>query len=288
MPYRRTAALAAAVGALAPAVLLTVAGPARADGPTDPTTLPACTDVATAYGDYVQDSLRTTVTGVPRSVAAGDGWHEFSASVANIGGTSLPLVAVHGLAWRETDGGTELGPYARMEVETGGGGWQPLSEGSSGYAAPTVNLAAHSGASYHFRFRITSDAPADVTFGEVAVEGLFADTYRAPDSTYVADCSGDSIGDEGFRITPAGSTATPTASVTPTPTATATAAATATTGATPSATGAVPAASGGAPSTGPQLAATGAPDALPLLAGLGVAALAAGAGTVAAGRRRTR
>jgi hypothetical protein len=295
MPFSRAAAVAVAVSALAPAVLLIAAGPARADGPIDPTTLPACTDVSTAYGDYVQDTLRTTVSGVPGTVKAGDGWHEFSASIANIGDTSVPLVAVNASAWRETDGGTELGPYARVEVRTGGGDWQPLKDGSSGFAAQIEILAAHGGASYAFRFRITPDAPEDVTFGEVSVEAIFADTYRAPGSTTVTDCAGDSVGDGGFRITPAGSTATPTPSATPTPTASATHPATpsgpAATGGTSDGTsdGASAGTSGGAtPDTGAQLAATGAPDALPLLAGLGAAALAAGAGAVTAGRRRTR
>lgn len=287
MPFRRAAATAVAVSALAPAVLLSVAGPARADAPVDPTTLPSCTDVSTAYGDYVQDTLRTTVSGVPGTVKAGDGWHEFSASIANIGATSVPLATVNASAWRETDGGTELGPYARVEVKTAGGDWQPLKDGSSGPAAPIENLAAHSGASYLFRFRITADAPADVTFGEVSVEAVFADTYTAQGSTTAVDCAGDSVGDEGFRITPAGSTATPT----PTPSTTATA----TASATPSATTSSPAATAGTSNgssggttanTGTQLAATGAPDTLPLLAGLGATALAAGAGATTLGRRR--
>jgi hypothetical protein len=282
MPYRATAALAAAVSALAPAVLLSVAGPARADATTDPTTLPACTDVATAYGDYTQHTLHSALSGVPRSVVAGDGWHEFTASITNITGTPVPVIAVEGSAWRETDGGTELGPYARVEVRTASGAWQPLADGSSGWAAPTENLAAHSSAAYRFRFRITPDAPADVTYGEVSVEAIFADTYKSPDATTATDCKGNSIGEGNFGITPAGATATPTASAAPTRTPTRTPTPSSTAAHTPGAT------ASGAPATGPQLAATGAPDALPLLGGLGAAALLAGAGAVTANRRRTR
>lgn len=286
MPYRTAAALAAAVSALAPAVLLSVAGPARADTATDPTTLPACTDLATAYGDYTQHTLHSALSGVPRSVAAGDGWHEFTASITDVTGAAVPVIAVEASAWRETDGGTDLGPYARVEVRTASGAWQPLAGGSSGWAAPTENLAAHSSAAYRFRFRITPDAPADVTYGEVSVEAVFADTYKSPDATTATECKGDSVGEGNFGITPAGTTASPTAS--PTVSATSTHAPTRTPA--PSSTAAHPpgATASGAPSTGPQLAATGAPDALPLLGGLGAAALLAGAGALTANRRRTR
>jgi hypothetical protein len=289
MPFRRPTARATAAAALAPAVLLTVAGPARADGPTDPTTLPSCNDVATAYGDYEQHSLRTALAGAPTVVVAGDGWHEFTGTVTNIGDTALPLVAVQASAWRETDGGTELGPYAEVQVATADGGWRRLAGGSSGFADPAHDLAAHASATYRFRFAISADAPRDVTYGEVSIEGIFADTYTAPGTTDPVACAGDSAIASDFAVRAAGSTppasAGPTATPTPTPTATHSAPAAGTGTPSPGAGGAAGATA--APDTTAQLADTGAPSDVPLLTGLGALVVAAGAAVLAVTRRRS-
>lgn len=293
MPFRRltaAAAAAAAAAALAPAVLLTAAGPAHADGPTDPTTLPSCSDVSTAYGDYEQHSLRTALTGAPTAVVAGDGWHEFTGTVTNTGDTALPVVAVQASAWRETDGGTELGPYAKVQVATADGGWRQLADGSSGFADPAHDLAAHASAAYRFRFEISADAPKDVTYGEVSIEGVFADTYTAPGTTDPVACAGDSAIASDFSIRAAGSTppASGSPTPTPTPTPTATHSAPGTGAGTPSPGSGGTAGATATPDTGAQLADTGAPSDVPLLTGLGALVVAAGAGVLTVTRRRSR
>ncbi|WP_069467358.1 hypothetical protein, partial [Actinacidiphila rubida] len=239
MRIRRATAAAATAAALAPALLL-AAGPARADtapDPSDPTTLPSCADVSTAYGDYEQNSLRADVQGVPKVVVAGDGWHEATGTLHNIGGTTLPVVVAFGSAWRETDGDGDpaLGPYATVQVQDAGGAWTTLSGGSSGRADVLHDLAPGATRTYHLRFEISADVPKLARDGELSFEGLFADRYTYRDTGKTVDCAGDSSGMEGYVIEQAGSTTSPTATPTASPTHSPTAAPTvSTTGSTPS------------------------------------------------------
>lgn len=282
MAFRRVTACAAAAAALVPAALI-AAAPAHADSTApDPSTLPSCYDVSTAYGDYAQNSLRSDVQGIPRTIVAGKGWYDFTATVTNIGAKDLPNVLTVARAWNQTESDSDpnLGQYATVEYQSPGGQWSEVPNRSWGKVDSIGTLAAKTTRTYKLRFKVAADAPKLLLSGDMSFEVLFPDTYTYPDTHKTVDCAGTYIGFEGFGIEPAGGTGTPTGGSTATPTPTHT-----TGSGTPATTAAVPA---GSNSPGPQLAATGSSGTLPVVGGLAAAALAAGAGTLVANRRRQR
>jgi LPXTG-motif cell wall-anchored protein len=278
-----------AVIAAAASVALLAGSPA-ARAAEDPGSLPNCTDVSTAYGDYEQDEVTVSVDVAATVLMAGGDWQPARGSVTNVGKRDLPAVVASAYPWLQTEDPelADMSDFVKVEARTADGGWQPL-DGSGRIDAPPLKPGETR--TYELRVRVVKDVPKTLGGSEFAFTGAFADVYRFPDTGKEVACAGVAYGNDTFRIqrtatspTPKPTTAKPTPSATkptstPSPTDSATAAPTS-----PPATTSAPTA---APSdTHGEMAETGTSNAtVPLAAGAGALAVL-GVGAVLFARRR--
>ncbi|MEU5081310.1 MULTISPECIES: LPXTG cell wall anchor domain-containing protein [Streptomyces] len=296
-----------AVVAAAASVALLAGTPAAGAAEDGLNSLPACTDVSTAYGDYEQHDLKASLDIVADEMVPGGDWSPAKGTVTNVGKRDLAKFGVSAYAWLQTDNPElqDLTKWVKVEVRTADGTWQPVNGTDTIDSTP---LPAGQTRSYDLRIRVTKDVSAELGGPEFNFTGTFADVYRFPDTGKEVECAAEAIGYDAFHIrratttpkpTPSSARPTPTASqASPTPTATPTSAqptaspsttssASASASASPTSTASaapvpVPASS----SADGELAATGGSDAtLPLAAAAGGLAVL-GAGAVVFARRR--
>ncbi|WP_328508475.1 LPXTG cell wall anchor domain-containing protein [Streptomyces mirabilis] len=282
-----------AVIAAAASVALFAGSPA-ARAAEDPGSLPACTDVSTAYGGYEQDEVTASVDVAATVLMAGGDWQPARGSVTNVGKRDLPAVVASAYPWLQTEDPdlADMSDFVKVEARTADGGWQPL-DGSGRIDAPPLQPGETR--TYELRVRVVKDVPKMPGGSEFAFTGTFADVYRFPDTGKEVACAGVAYGNDTFRIqrtatsptpptTPKPTTAKPTPSATkptstPSPTDVATAAPT-----TPPATTSAPPAAPSA--THGEMAETGTSNAtVPLAAAAGALAVL-GVGAVLFARRR--
>ncbi|MEU2437657.1 LPXTG cell wall anchor domain-containing protein [Streptomyces rubradiris] len=293
-----------AVVAAAASVALLAVTPAAgaAEGGLD--SLPACTDVSTAFGDYEQRDLKASLDITADELVPGGDWTPAKGSVTNLGRRDLPEVSVRAYPWLQTDDPEfqDMTKFVKVEVRTADGAWQPVNGREIAASVPLPSGRTHS---YDLRIRVIKDVPAGLGGSEFDFTGAFEDVYRYPDTGKEVKCLGTAPGYDAVRIrrattapepTPSSARPTPTASqASPTPTSTpssahptaspsttASASATAT-----STTSAAPVPASVPSATGGELAATGGSDAtLPLAAAAGGLAVLGAAAVVFARRRR--
>ncbi|MFF9023031.1 LAETG motif-containing sortase-dependent surface protein [Streptomyces eurythermus] len=295
-----------AVVAAAASVALLVGTPAAGAAEDGLNSLPACTDVSTAYGDYEQHDLKASLDITADEMVPGGDWSPAKGTVTNVGKRDLAKFGVSAYAWLQTDDPElqDLTKWVKVEVRTADGTWQPVNGTDTIDSTP---LPAGQTRSYDLRIRVTKDVSAELGGSEFNFTGTFADVYRFPDTGKEVECAAEAIGYDAFHIrrastpkptpstarpTPTASQASPTPMSTPTsaqPTASpsTTASASASASASPtSTTSAAPVPVPDPSSTGGELAETGGSDAtLPLAAAAaGLAVL--GAGAVVFARRR--
>ncbi|MEN1882487.1 LPXTG cell wall anchor domain-containing protein [Streptomyces mirabilis] len=279
-----------AVIAAAASVALFAGSPA-AWAAEDPGSLPACTDVSTAYGGYEQDEVTASVDVGATVLMAGGDWQPARGSVTNVGKRDLPAVVASAYPWLQTEDPelADMSDFVKVEARTADGGWQPL-DGSGRIDAPPLKPGETR--TYELRVRVVKDVPKTLGGSEFAFTGTFADVYRFPDTGKEVACAGVAYGNDTFRIqqrtatspTPKPTTAKPTPSATkPTSTPSPTDSATAAPTSPPATTSAPPA----APSdTHGEMAETGTSNAtVPLAVGAGALAVL-GVGAVLFARRR--
>ncbi|MFI9427957.1 hypothetical protein ACIG54_30875 [Streptomyces achromogenes] len=300
MKYRPAVITAAASVAL----LAGTPAAGAAEGGLD--SLPACTDVSTAYGDYAQRDLKASLDITADELAPGGDWTPAKGTLTNLGRRDLPEVGVHAYPWLQTDDPEyqDMTKFVKVEVRAQDGTWQPANGMKTVVSAP---LPSGRTLTYDLRIRVIKDVPAGFGGSEFNFTGSFADVYRFPDTGKEVECAAEAIGYDAFHAprpttpkpTPSSAQPTPSASQdssTPTATPTSahptaspstTASASTSASASPASTASaapvpVPASS----SAGGELAATGGSDAtLPLAAAAGGLAVL-GAGAVAFARRR--
>ncbi|MGW2951213.1 LAETG motif-containing sortase-dependent surface protein [Streptomyces eurythermus] len=264
--------------------------------------LPACTDVSTAYGDYEQRDLKVSFDITAAELVPGGDWTPAKGSVTNLGRRDLPEVGVRAYPWLQTEDPEyqDMTKFVKVEVRAEDGTWQAVNGTEAAVSAP---LPSGRTRAYELRVRVIKDVPADLGGSEFNFTGIFADVYRFPDTGKEVECAAEAFGYDAFHIrhatttpkpAPSSARPTPTASqASPTPTATPTSthptASPSPTASTPSPTSTTSAAPVPVPvpsSTGGELAETGGSDAtLPLAAAAaGLAVL--GAGAVVFARRR--
>ncbi|MDN3263781.1 LAETG motif-containing sortase-dependent surface protein [Streptomyces sp. CSDS2] len=290
-----------AVVAAAASVALLAGTPAAGAAEDGLNSLPACTDVSTAFGDYEQRDLKASFDIAADELVPGGDWTPAKGSVTNLGRRDLAKFGVSAYAWLQTEDPElqKLTRFVKVEVRAADGSWQPVNGTDTLDSTP---LPSGQTRSYDLRIRVIKDVPASLGGAEFYFLGAFADVYRFPDTGKEVECVADGIGTGRFDIrratttpkpTPSSARPTPTASqASPTPTSTPTSAQptaspSTTVSSTPSATSTASAAPVPVPSaTGGELAETGGSDAtLPLAAAAaGLAVL--GAAAVAFARRR--
>ncbi|WTO37049.1 hypothetical protein OG399_22990 [Streptomyces achromogenes] len=300
MKYRPAVITAAASVAL----LAGTPAAGAAEGGLD--SLPACTDVSTAYGDYAQRDLKASLDITADELAPGGDWTPAKGTLTNLGRRDLPEVGVHAYPWLQTDDPEyqDMTKFVKVEMRAQDGTWQPVNGTGAVVSTP---LPSGQTLAYDLRIRVIKDVPAGFGGSEFNFTGSFADVYRFPDTGKEVKCAADAIGYDVFHTprpstpkpTPSSARPTPTASQgSPTPTATptsahptaspsTTASASASASASPtSTTSAAPVPVPAPSSAGGELAETGGSDAtLPLAATAGGLAVL-GAGAVAFARRR--
>ncbi|MFF5469771.1 LAETG motif-containing sortase-dependent surface protein [Streptomyces achromogenes] len=298
MKYRPAVITAAA------SLALLAGTPAAGAAEGGPDSLPACTDVSTAYGDYEQRDLKASLDITAGELVPGADWTPAKGTLTNLGRRDLPAVAVSAYPWLQTDDPEyqDMTKFVKVEVRAEDGTWQPASGTGTVVSAPLPSGRSHT---YDLRVRVVEDVPAGLGGSEFNFTGTFADVYRFPDTGKEVECAAEAIGYDAFHVrrastpkpTPSSARPTPTASQTsPAPTATPASASptvspSTTASASPSAspastTSAAPVPVPAPSSTGGELAETGGSDAtLPLAAAAGGLAVL-GAGAVAFARRR--
>ncbi|GGR80238.1 MULTISPECIES: LAETG motif-containing sortase-dependent surface protein [Streptomyces] len=292
MKYRPAVVAAAASVAL----LAGTHAAGAAEGGLD--SLPACTDVSTAYGDYEQRDLKASLDITAAELVPGGDWTPAKGTLTNLGRRDLPEVGVRAYPWLQTDDPEyqDMTKFVKVEVRAEDGTWQPVNGTGSTVPAP---LPSGQTRAYDLRVRVIKDVPAGLGGSEFNFTGTFADVYRFPDTGKEVECAAEAIGYDAFRVrratttpkpAPSSARPTPTASqASPTPTSARPTASPSTTASTPSPASTASAAPVPVPvpsSTGGELAETGGSDAtLPLAAAAaGLAVL--GAGAVVFARRR--
>ncbi|WP_405447595.1 LPXTG cell wall anchor domain-containing protein [Streptomyces achromogenes] len=291
-----------AVIAAAASVALLAGTPAAgaAEGGLD--SLPACTDVSTAYGDYEQRDLKASLDITADELAPGGDWTPAKGTLTNLGRRDLPEVEMRAYPWIQTEDPEyqDMSKFVKVEMRAQDGTWQPVNGTGAVVSTP---LPSGQTLAYDLRIRVIKDVPAGFGGSEFNFMGTFADVYHFPDTGKEVECTADAIGYDVFHTprpstpkpTPSSARPTPTASQgSPTPTATPTSAhPTASPSTTSSASASPTSTTSAAPvpvpapsSAGGELAETGGSDAtLPLAAAAGGLAVL-GAGAVAFARRR--
>ncbi|MFF9670217.1 LAETG motif-containing sortase-dependent surface protein [Streptomyces eurythermus] len=291
-----------AVVAAAASVALLAGTPAAGAAEDGLNSLPSCTDVSTAFGDYEQRDLKASLDITADEMVPGGDWSPAKGSVTNLGRRDLAKFGLSAYAWLQTEDPElqDLTRFVKAEVRAEDGTWQPVNGTDTIDSTP---LPSGQTRSYDLRIRVIKDVPASLGGAEFNFLGAFADVYRFPDTGKEVECVADDTGYDRFRIrrattapqpTPSTARPTPTASqASPTPTSTPTSAqptaSPSTTASTPSPTStasAAPVPASVPSATGGELAETGGSDAtLPLAAAAaGLAVL--GAGAVVFARRR--
>ncbi|GHH12897.1 LAETG motif-containing sortase-dependent surface protein [Streptomyces rubradiris] len=292
-----------AVVAAAASVALLTGTPAAGAAEDGLNSLPLCTDVSTAFGDYKQRDLKASFDIAADELVPGGDWAPAKGSVTNLGRRDIPEVGVRAYPWLQTEEPEyqDLTKFVKLEVRTADGAWQPVNGMEIVASEP---LPSGQTRSYDLRVRVIKEVPAGLGGSEFDFRGAFEDVYRYPDTGKEVKCLGTAPGYDAIRIrratttpkpTPSSARPTPTASqATPTPTSTPTSAQptaspSTTASSTPSptsTTSAAPVPASAPSATGGELAETGGSDAtLPLAAAAaGLAVL--GAGAVVFARRR--
>ncbi|WP_037574184.1 LPXTG cell wall anchor domain-containing protein [Phaeacidiphilus oryzae] len=248
----------------------TPTAPASATGtPTaDPTAY--CTDQNQAY----QAALKISVAGLPGRIARGSGWHVFKLTLDNPTKKSITGVDLVAGVFNPNSGD----PFADKQLKLQAYDWDAKqwfdvgdSSSSIGYLGPG-DLPANTSADVRLRLNVESAAPLGLT---VAL-GYGAYPDKAD------DCIAEASGIEKFKVVSAGSGTGGTATSEPG-------------GQVPpparqasddrTKNHAIPARTTQAALTG-SLAHTGSPSQLPLIGGIGGAAIVAGAGALLVVRRR--
>ncbi|CAL9309986.1 LAETG motif-containing sortase-dependent surface protein [Streptomyces sp. SudanB182_2057] len=289
-----------AVVAAAASVALLAGTPAAGAAEGGLNSLPACTDVSTAFGDYEQRDLKASFDIAADELVPGGEWAPAKGSVTNLGRRDLPEVGVRAYAWLQTEDPElqNLTRFVKVEVRAADGSWQPVNGTDTIDSTP---LPSGRTRSYDLRIRVIKDVPASLGDTEFSFLGAFADVYRFPDTGKEVECVADGIGSGRFDIrratpgpkpTPSSARPTPTASQTSpaptsTPTSTPTSAHPTASPSPTSTTSAAPVPASVPSATGGELAATGGSDAtLPLAAAAAGLAVLGAAAVVFARRRR--
>ncbi len=129
----------------------------------DPTPEPCEVDDET--GDDLESRLELSLQGLPRKIAAGSGWHEFTLTAANSSDDELGevnwLAAVDNFSNSEHERNW-LSTYARIQyLDPAAGGWKSIiDEVSDGSYFGKTTLGAHEQIELKLRLDISAKAPA--------------------------------------------------------------------------------------------------------------------------------
>ncbi|MGW1728084.1 LPXTG cell wall anchor domain-containing protein [Streptomyces sp. NPDC002306] len=304
MNIRVTSYRSAALAALIPAALLSGAAAYAVDSPS-PASAPMAASTPTPAGTptvstppasvpssaeptksscqtgYFEDKcIAFSIDGLPREIVAGDGWHEFTVRVHNTLSATLEDVDVSvGKQVQDLTPGMPGGDPRSVDLqarEPGSGAWRdqdsPDQTGPGPGTFTDIDFAPFQNLMISLRVRVAKDFPFTVTRGDQIGDVFIVGRSRRLPSD-VPDTPLSQALWSSFRVLKPGSHTGGTTSA-PTPSG----------GSTPN--------GGGTPTGGPAtpsgeiLAETGSSSDLWLLAGVGGAAVVAGAGVVYSARRR--
>jgi LPXTG-motif cell wall-anchored protein len=259
----------------APGDTSTAAPAPSASASSDPTDEPTayCSDETPGY----QAELKISVAGLPGRIARGSGWHSFTITVDNPTRKAVTGVDLVADVFNPYSAAPDAFKQLKLQAyDPDTHQWFDPTDGAGGAAyLGAGDMPAHTSANVGLRLNVEAGAP----LGETIALGYGAYPDRAN------DCIAEASGTEEFKVVSAADGTGGTATHRPggkIPTGARKAAAHS---ASSNATHAIPAKTTQAALTG-SLAHTGSPSQLPLIGGIGAAAVVAGAGTLFAVRRR--